>query len=196
VLLSSTRVGWPEVKPNGEQTLAPIEVKDLAFTRAMDRQIWPRSSIVLELGARNGWYTSVLAKIVGLGGKIFSADDSWMDPKARVQVPLPGPSHFLFDVFVANRWNDREKIVPLRGTYTDAMRWIHEHKGTVDHIVISSGSSEKENTRLLRTCWSFFPKTPILGATMLVDSNVIAVRAPAGSVFRNQQTYVEWTPAK
>ncbi len=188
MILSSTQVGWPEVKPDREEKLAPLEIKDLAFTRAMERRIWPRSSIVLELGAKNGWYTSVLTKIVGLGGKIFSADDTWTNPRARIHVP--------FDVFVANRWAEKEKIVPLRGSYADAMRWIHHHKGTVDHIIISSGTSEKENTYLLKLCWSFFPKTPILGATMLVDTNIIAVRSPAGSVFQNHHTHVEWTPAK
>lgn len=188
MLLSSTRVGWPDVKPDGEEKLAPLEINDLAFTRAMATRIWPRSSIVLELGARNGWYTSAILKVLGIGGRVFSADDSWADPKARLHVP--------FDVFVANRWKEREKIVPLRGSYADAMRWIHEQKGTIDHIVISNGSSQKENTNLLKMCWSFFPKTPILGSTMIVDGNTIAVRSPAGSVFQNHRTHVEWTPAR
>lgn len=187
MLVSSTQVGWPEVKPDKEEKLAPLELKDLAFTRAMERQIWPRSSIVLEIGAKNGWYTGALAKIVGLGGKIFSADDAWTKPSARLHVP--------FEVFVANRWGEKEKIVPLRGTYPDAMRWIIENKGTIDHVVISSGGAMSENTHLFKLCWSFFPRSPILGATMLIDSSVMAVRAPAGSVFQNHRTHVEWTPA-
>lgn len=186
MLLTPTRVGWPSVKPDREEKLAPLEICDLAFTRAMERNIWPRSSLVLELGAKNGWYTGAIAKIVGLGGRIFSVDDSWTDSGANMHVP--------FDVFVANRWAEKEKIVPLRGTYNGAMRWIIQHKGTIDHIVISNGGSEKENTHLLKMCWSFFPRTPILGATMLVDANSIAVRAPAGGVFQNHRTHIEWTP--
>lgn len=187
--MGSVQVGWPDVMPEGKQDLAPISHSSLPFTMALERLIYPRhAALVLELGARNGWYTSVITQLIGSAGKVFSVDEMWVDPKKKLKMP--------FEVFAANRWEQREKIVPLQGSYVAAMKWIQAQKGTIDHIVISNGGLETANTTLLKWCWGFFPRAPIVGNSMLLDTNVVAVKAPAGSVFAKHGTYFEWTPAK
>jgi hypothetical protein len=184
--VGSVRVGWPDVRPGGKQKLAPLSVGDLPFTRAIERVMRPLGALVLELGARNGWYTGAITQLLGPAGKVFSADEFWDDPKEP----------WTFDHFIANRWDEKEKIIPLRGSHVAAMKWVQTQKGTIDNIVISNGGTEVANTSLLRWCWGFFPRAHIVGNSMLLDANSIAVKAPAGSVFVNHRSHFEWTPAK
>jgi|SRR5579872_155609 len=186
----SVKVGWPNEKPGrpkSHKDLPGLSIQSTSFTRALEGAIHPRNSLILELGAGNGWYTGAIAGILDGAGKIFAADDEWSWSSPRNLVP--------FDTFVANRWDDREKIVPLVGSHVGAMRWIKEQKGTIDLVVVSNGKNQAENTHLLRSCWSIFPKTRVIGNAMLLDPNIVALRSPAGSVFINHRTHFEWTPA-
>jgi len=193
---------WPEEKPDKpeqhEQWFNPRK-------QILLREVVPREAkLVVELGSWLGdstrWFCDWCpdATVVAV--------DTWLGStehllKRRDLLPV------LYDTFLANCWEYRDRLIPFRNTSLSALNFLAGLKLKPDVIYIDSGHDFWGVLSELETSYGLFPKAIMIGDDYTPSNNVgLALKGfvgcggrVGGSVYRSweieTQHYV-WTVRK
>lgn len=129
-----------------------------------------RGDVVIEIGAWLGMSTLWLAEKVGPLGKIVSIDhfegsrDHKIDPRHASILPI------LWETFVVNCWEMRDRIVPVCGSSRDALPYL-QASGFEPNVIYVDGSHDYDDVVLdLTLSLALWPKARVVGDDFEVDS--------------------------
>jgi hypothetical protein len=124
------------------------------------------TSVVLELGAFLGMSTHFLAH----RAMVVITIDHWMGsaehqgPEWKATLPV------MYETFVVNLWEHREKVIPIRATTLDGMREVHE-LGVVPDLVYIDASHDADSVAAdFSAVLNYWPSAIIVGDDWTWDS--------------------------
>lgn len=151
---------WPDQKPevpgNSHGWCWPVHRK------MFERLLNPKTSIILELGTWLGKSTRLLLNMAPQATVICV--DHWLgsinhrdNKKLRTMLPT------LYETFLVNLWDDRDRVVPLRSTTVAALEEIHRRQIVPDLIYIDAGHEYQDVHADVSMSLRFFPTSVICG---------------------------------
>ena len=139
--------------------------------------------IVIEIGAWLGKSTLWLAEKVGPKGRVISIDhfegsfEHKTDPDAAAILPI------LWETYVVNCWEMRERIFPVRADSKDALPYLHSSGVEPTVIYVDGSHSYDDVVRDLCLCLCLWPKARIIGDDFEMES-VMKAAFHVASAFR------------
>jgi len=151
---------WPERKPEVPEDLHGW--CETAHQTMFERVVNPKMSVIVELGAWLGKSTRFLLSLAPqatvicvdhwLGSLEHHENEQWCQ-----KIPT------LYETFLVNLWEERDRVIPVRQTTLAAMEEIHRHKIVPDLIYIDAGHTYQEVHADTTASLRLFPASRICG---------------------------------
>ncbi len=190
-----SRHPWPSQKP---ASIRPVEGwLDHGNKRVLARSLSPATRVVVELGSWLGLSARYLAEkapnavVVCVdtwqGSREHTSDDALRDLVAR-----------LYDSFLGNTWDLRNRIVPIRALSWDGLEEVHAAGVRPDLIYVDASHAKEDVERDLETAIRLFPDAVLLGddwSWASVRAGVLAVAGRCQRRIRVSHNCYEVLPA-
>lgn len=121
--------------------------------------------IVLELGVWLGLSTKFIYDNTPNDTIIISVD--WWQGDTSIGFVDKIEDVDLYDQFIANLWNCRDRVFPIKMNGHDAIEYLAFNNIKVDLIYLDMGHSYKEVSNDLKKINKYYPKIPIIGDDFL-----------------------------
>ncbi len=172
--------GWPREKPS---VLPRMEGWFGQSNKDFLSCFVGEGDTVIEVGAFLGLSTLWLAEKVGKSGRVVTIDTfegNWehkVDPALATVLPL------LWETFVVNCWDMRERIIPVRADAKDALPYLHTAGFEPNVIYIDGSHLYDDVVRDLALTISLWPKARIVGDDFEMET-VMKAAFHVASAFR------------
>lgn len=90
----------------------------------------------------------------------------------------------LYERFVANTWEARDRVVPVREAGVRGLQLLHTHGIAPDLLYLDAGNEPECFDAILKAALELFPRTPIVGDDYWWESVRSSVQARAGAAGR------------
>ncbi len=162
---------WPEQKPLSaslpERGGISPDAKELL------RGLSATAKLIVEVGAWTGQSVRFLANVASQA-KVIAVDD-WSGSDCVNDPELAKSLPFLFETFLAESWEQRNQIVPVRANFQDGMREIAE-AGLQPELVFIDVAQQAERLREnLTAALDLFPQAVVVGDQWDAESVRLAV---------------------
>jgi hypothetical protein len=155
---------WPEVRPTVPQ---PSEIEpstDISFRRALEGTVPPSARLIVEVGAGQGRSTRQLADLAPQSTVVVV--DRWL---ANVDVgesagPAAEPQPPPLDAFLAESWDYRDRILPIRSRAVDGLRRVADAGLKADVVALTSLAGDDDLAEVLTAALDLFPGASIVCA--------------------------------
>jgi hypothetical protein len=159
---------WPEKKPEPP----PFPRRNWLFpdTQQMLTHTVPNTArVIVELGSWTGQSTRFLASLAPRATVI--AIDHWRgSPEHQDDAELAGHLDDLYETFLAESWNYRDQIIPVRASSVEGLERVAEAGLPVDLVYIDADHSYESVKQDLTTALDLFPEARIAGDDFNWDS--------------------------
>jgi hypothetical protein len=153
---------WPATKPDIPNT-AEFPGWFGAGTDTMVARVLPnRAQVVVELGAWLGMSTRHIAKLAP-EATIISVDHWEGSPEHRTGAQFQRMLPTLYESFLAECWDYRDRIIPLRLSTIDGLRTIAKYGIEPDLIFVDAEHSYEAVTAELELASELFPQARLVG---------------------------------
>jgi len=160
ILQLAQKYPWPNRKPE-----VPEDLHGWCETphRKMFEQILhPKMSLILELGSWLGKSTRLLLSMAPQA--VVICVDHWLGSREHHEneefsTKLPT----LYETFLVNLWEDRNRVIPVRLTTIAALKEIHQCQVIPDLIYIDAGHAYRDVHADINTSLQLFPTSMICG---------------------------------
>lgn len=154
------RFPWPDEKPDVPSRMHGWHKKCVA--KMFRRFITSETKVVIELGS---WLGESATDILKRNDDLtLICVDHWKgseehhkNEKCRKMLPT------LYETFLVNMWEHRDRLIPIRSTTVDAMTLLFDMDLTPDAIYIDADHSRPAVAIDLDAALRFFPKATTMG---------------------------------
>lgn len=152
---------WPKEKPNGVDSVDHGFFHNPDKVKALQSVIKPEYQVLLEIGAWLGQSTRILLEAANPQATVISIDH-WKGSAEHYSTHyefLP----VLYETFLVNCWQYRERLIPVRENSLDGLRIVAE-SGVKPDLILVDGSHEYEDVlKDIQTAHQWFPEAVICG---------------------------------
>ncbi|MCL2624233.1 MAG: class I SAM-dependent methyltransferase [Planctomycetaceae bacterium] len=151
---------WPAQKPEVPEDLHGW--CDISHRKMFEQILHPKMSVILELGSWLGKSTRLLSSMAPQA--VVICIDHWLGSQEHHEneaycQKLPT----LYETFIVNLWEERERVIPVRLTTVAALEEIRQHQIVPDLIYIDAGHAYQDVHADISTSLRLFPMSVICG---------------------------------
>ena len=158
---------WPDEKPCGNGVLDGWFAGDNQFM--LSEVLSDKTAMVCEIGSWQGVSARFLCEHAP--NATIICIDTWLgsiehriNPEWRTQLPL------LYETFLANMWDYRERVVPMRQSSTAGIHILHDHKIAPEVFYLDAAHDELSVRADLWLLLWLFPRAIVIGDDWTLDS--------------------------
>lgn len=152
---------WPETIPNVKQDDHGWFGNASQLQRILEQNP-DRVGIIAEIGSWLGSSTRFMLNICPMSYVI--AIDHWegsvehhITPEFAEKLPT------LFETFLANCWDYRNRLIPFKRNSIDAIKELHDLNVPIDFFYIDASHDYNSVVRDIETCLKYYPRSIITG---------------------------------
>jgi Methyltransferase domain len=153
---------WPAAKPQVKEAAEFPGWFGAGTDTILARMLPQHARVVVELGAWLGMSTRHIAKLAP-EATVISVDHWEGSPEHRAGAQFQGMLPTLYDSFLAECWDYRNRIIPLRLSTVDGLRTIAKYGIEPDLIFIDAEHSYEAVTTELELASELFPQARLVG---------------------------------
>ena len=155
------RYPWPHAKPNVPPNDQPIWIND-ATVQVFHDKIPSNAKVILELGSWKGVSTRLLAGVAK--GADVIAVDTWRGSEEHTDdTEVKNMLETLYDTFLVNCWDYRDRIIPLRMTTLEGMENVADAGVQPDAVYVDAAHDTHSVLVDTETAVRLFPNARIIG---------------------------------
>lgn len=159
------RYPWPERPPDVAPDAGPewfVDDQVTGHTAVLQRLLGPETRVLLELGSFAGRSTRCLLRICPQAQVV--AIDTWLGSREHWADPALHPLlSRLYETFLVNLWEYRDRLIPLRTTTQCGIEQVHAAGINVDAIYLDADHSSPAVIDDLTALLRCFPNAQIIG---------------------------------
>ena len=153
---------WPARRPTIEATITSPGWLDEGTDQVLARELSAETRLVVELGAWLGMSSRFIADHAP-NAHVISIDHWEGSPEHRNQDQFQAILPTLYQTFLAQSWDYRDRIIPLRMSSLDGLQTIADHGFEPDLIYVDAEHSYPAVTAELELARHLFPDSTLVG---------------------------------
>jgi hypothetical protein len=149
---------WPDSRPEVEISPA-VQPPDPSLRRALEGTVPATARLVVEVGGGTGRSTRFLADLAPQA--TIATINQWHRAGREMETETPSSPQ---DVFLAESWDYRERIIPIRAKSVDGLRRVADAGLQADVVALVSLAEDEDFAEVLTTALDLFPRSAVVGA--------------------------------